>query len=331
MHASAKPPRWQTLLAFAIIYFVWGSTFLAIRIGVREVPPFLFAAMRFFTAGLLLFVWTRAKGTPFPRAREWASASLLGLVIFVLDYGSLFWAEKRVPSGIAAVMLALIPGFMALSEIIFLKTQKLTVRLVCAMLAGVTGVAVLVNPFVSLGQTPIDLLGATALVVASISWSIAAVLTRRLQLPESKVMSSSTQMLTGGFFLMITAALLGNFEGFSVSKVPVGVWIALAYLIVAGSIVAFTAYVWLIHHESPTRVGTYAYVNPVIAVLLGYFFGGEMLGPRTVAGTILVLLSVVLITTSPKNSSVASESLSQLEQNCNVTRTQVSSSESAFE
>jgi drug/metabolite transporter (DMT)-like permease len=313
MPASAKPPRWQTLLAFAIIYFVWGSTFLAIRIGVREVPPFLFAAMRFFTAGLLLFVWTRARGTPFPRACEWASASLLGFMIFVLDYGSLFWAEKRVPSGVAAVMLALIPSFMALSEIIFLHTQKLTIRLGCAMLAGLAGVGVLVNSFISLGQTPIDLLGAGALVVASVSWSIAAILNRKLPLPESKVMSSSAQMLTGGFFLTITAALLGNFKGFSPRAVPVGVWIALAYLILAGSIVAFTAYVWLIHHESPTRVGTYAYVNPVIAVLLGYFFGGEALGARTVAGTILVLSSVIVITTAPRKDRTVAQMIEEPE------------------
>jgi drug/metabolite transporter (DMT)-like permease len=127
------------------------------------------------------------------------------------------------------------------------------------------------------------------------------------------VMSSSAQMLTGGFFLTITAALLGNFKGFSFRTVPPGVWFALAYLILAGSIVAFTAYVWLIHHESPTRVGTYAYVNPVIAVLLGYFFGGELLGARTVAGTVLVLLSVLLITTAPKSKPKAEKILEEPE------------------
>jgi drug/metabolite transporter (DMT)-like permease len=319
MHATLKPPRWRTVLAFAIIYLVWGSTFLAIRVGVREVPPFLFAAMRFFTAGILLFAWTCGKGTPLPRAREWASAFLLGFVIFVLDYGLLFWAEKRVPSGIAAVMLATIPAFMALSEIVFLRTQKLTLRLGCAMLAGLGGVAVLVNPFLRLGQTPVDPLGAGALVISSISWSIAAILNRKLPLPESKVMSASTQMLTGGFLLTITAAMLGDFKGFSLRTVPIGVWLALTYLIVAGSIVAFTAYIWLIHHESPTKVGTYAYVNPVVAVLLGYFLGGEALGSRTVAGTILILVSVAVITTAPKTSAVANHVLSQVEQDCNVT------------
>jgi len=318
MHQTSKPPRWQTLLAFAIIYFVWGSTFLAIRVGVREVPPFLFAAMRFFTAGIVLFAWTCAQGTPLPRAREWASAWLLGFIIFVVDYGSLFWAEKRVPSGIAAVLLATIPVFMALSEIIFLRTQKLTLRLALAMLAGLAGVAVLVNRSVGFGQAPVDTLGALALVIASISWSIASILTRKLPLPESKVMSSSAQMLTGGFMLTLTAALLGDFKGFSLRAVTPRVWFALAYLVVAGSIIGFTAYVWLIHHESPTKVGTYAYVNPVVAVLLGYFFGGEPLGARTVAGTLLVLVSVIVITTAPKERSQTSAAVPKVQQNCDV-------------
>jgi drug/metabolite transporter (DMT)-like permease len=300
MATASRPPRWQILLAFAIIYLVWGSTFLAIRLGVHEVPPFLFAAMRFFAAGIILHAWVRAKGMPSPSSREWASASFLGLLIFVMDYGLLFWAEKRVPSGIAAVMLATIPVFMSLSEILFLRTQKLTLRLGLAMLAGLAGVAVLINPSAGFGQPAVDMLGAAALVVASISWSIAAILTRKLPLPESKVMSSSAQMLTGGFFLLLTSALLGDFKSFSARGVSAGVWFALAYLVVAGSIVAFTAYTWLIHHESPTKVGTYAYVNPVVAVLLGYFFGGEALGARTVAGTLLVLVSVIVITTTPK-------------------------------
>jgi drug/metabolite transporter (DMT)-like permease len=300
MIATSKPPRWKTLLAFAIIYFVWGSTFLAIRIGVHEVPPFLFAAMRFFTAGILLYGWMRVSGTPSPTGRQWAGASVLGFVIFVMDYGSLFWAERRVASGIAAVMLATIPVFMALSEIIFLRTQKLTLRLALAMLVGLGGVAVLVNPAVGLGQAPVDRLGAAALVVAAISWSMASILSRKLPLPESKAMSSSAQMLTGGLMLTLAAAFAGDFRGFFVRAVPLGVWAALAYLIFAGSIIGFTAYVWLIHHESPTKVGTYAYVNPVVAVLLGYFVGGEVLGARTVMGTLLVLVCVAVITITKK-------------------------------
>ena len=298
MEATLRPPAWKTVLAFAIIYFVWGSTFLAIRVGVREVPPLVLASMRFFVAGAVLFLWMRLSGTPSPSRREWLAASVLAVCIFVLDYGLLFWAEQRVPSGIAAVMLATIPVFMALSEIIFLRTQRLTFRLALALLVGIGGVSVLVSRSVNIGEAPIDRSGAIALVIAAMSWSIASALTRKLPLPASKVMSSGAQMLAGGILLALTAVILGEFRGFHIAAVSRGAWFALAYLIVAGSIVGFTAYVWLIHHESPTKVGTYAYVNPVVAVIVGYFLGGETVGPRTLLGTLLVLVSVIVITTT---------------------------------
>jgi drug/metabolite transporter (DMT)-like permease len=299
MDSASQPRAWKVLLAFAIIYFVWGSTFLAIRVGVREVPPFLLAGMRFLVAGIVLYGWMRARGTPNPTTREWGAASFLAILIFVLDYGLLFWAEGRVPSGTAAVMMATIPGFMALGEIVFLRTQRLTFRLGLALVVGMAGVAVLVGHSISMGEAPIDTVGACALIVAAMSWSVAASLSRKLPLPAAKAMSSGAQMLAGGVLLTLTAVLLGEFRGFRVQAVSRGAWLALAYLIVAGSIVGFTAYVWLIHHESPTKVGTYAYVNPVVAVLVGYFLGGEAIGPRTIAGTALVLVSVVVITTTP--------------------------------
>jgi drug/metabolite transporter (DMT)-like permease len=305
MDANTHRPTWKTLLAFAIIYFVWGSTFLAIRIGVREVPPFLLAAMRFLVAGLVLYGWTIARGERSPSRRQWASVSLLALLIFVLDYGLVFWAEQRVPSGLAAVMMATIPAFMALSEIVFLGTQRLTVRLALALLIGLGGVAVLVNRSLELGGTPIDRLGAVALVVASMSWSVSSAFLRTLPLPPSKVMSSGAQMLAGGVFLALTSAALGEFRNFHPWTVSRGAWLSLLYLIVAGSVIAFTAYVWLIHHESPTKVGTYAYVNPVVAVLLGYFLGGEALGRRTILGTLFVLISVVVVTTTRAKNAVA--------------------------
>jgi drug/metabolite transporter (DMT)-like permease len=305
MEATARPATWKTLLAFAIIYFVWGSTFLAIRVGVREVPPLVLASMRFFVAGAVLFLWLKIKGTPSPSPREWLAASILAVCIFVVDYGLLFWAEQRVPSGIAAVMLATIPVFMALSEIVFLRTQRLTPRLALALLIGIAGVAVLVSHSVSFGEAPIDRAGAIALVIAAISWSVASALTRKLPLPDSKAMSSGAQMLAGGILLAVAAALFGEFRGFNIAAVSRGAWLALAYLIVAGSIIGFTAYVWLIHHESPTKVGTYAYVNPVVAVIIGYFLGGETVGPRTVLGTLLVLVSVIVITTTRSAKPVA--------------------------
>ena len=297
--ANSRPANWKVLLAFAIIYFVWGSTFLAIRVGVREVPPFLLAGMRFLVAGAALYGWMRLRGTPSPTWREWGVATLLSVLIFVLDYGLLFWAERRVPSGVAAVMLATIPVFMTISEIVIMKTQRLTARLALALLVGVGGVAVLVSHTVSFGDAPIDRVGGCALIVAAISWSIGSALTRKLPQPAAKAMSSGAQMLAGGVLLTLAAGLFGEFRGFHMQAVSAKAWLALAYLIVAGSIIAYTAFVWLIHHEAPTKVGTYAYVNPVVAVVIGYFLGGETIGPRTIIGTALVLVSVVVITTAP--------------------------------
>ena len=315
----ASPARaWKVLLAFSIIYFVWGSTFLAIRVGVREVPPFLLAGMRFLVAGAVLCAWMRVRGTASPTAREWGGASFLAVLIFVLDYGLLFWAERRVPSGVAAVMMATIPVFMALAEIIFLRTQRLTLRLAVALVVGMCGVGVLVGRSVSLGGAAVDTAGACALIVAAISWSVAASLSRKMPLPESKAMSSGAQMLAGGVLLTLTAALLGEFRGFRVQAVSREAWLALAYLIVAGSIMGFTAYVWLIHHESPTKVGTYAYVNPVVAVLVGYFLGGEALGPRTIVGTALVLVSVVVITTMGQGKESSGERITIMGSNAEI-------------
>jgi drug/metabolite transporter (DMT)-like permease len=166
-----------------------------------------------------------------------------------------------------------------------------------ALLIGLGGVALLMSHSLNLGA-PIDTAGAVALILASISWSIASVLTRKLPLPSSKVMSSGAQMLVGGVLLALTAAALGEFRDFHPWAISRGAWLSLLYLIVAGSIMGFTAYVWLIHHESPTKVGTYAYVNPVVAVVLGYFLGGEGLGMRTILGTLSVLISVIVITTT---------------------------------
>jgi drug/metabolite transporter (DMT)-like permease len=273
--------------------------------------------VRFFTAGIVLYSWLRLKGTPAPSRREWVSASVLGVLIFLFDYGCLFWAEQRVPSGVAAVVMATTPVFIALLEIIFLRTQKLTVRLGLALAIGILGVAVLMNRSFSLGEALIDRAGALALLVASATWSIATILTRKIPLPTSKAMSAAAQMVTGGAMLFVLAAVSHEFAGFHVQAVSRNAWFALIYLIIAGSIVGFTAYVWLLHYESPTKVGTYAYVNPVVAVCLGYFFGGESIGARTLLGTLLVLVSVITITTTKQNSAerVTSSAGSQLIEN----------------
>jgi drug/metabolite transporter (DMT)-like permease len=292
-----RPRVWQTLLAFATIYLVWGSTFLAIRIGVHEVPPFLLAALRFLLAGGAMVLWMLARGVAAPTAREWRSSFLLALPIFLVNYGLVFWAETRIPSGVTAVMQATIPAFIALAEIMLLGTQRLSWRLGAGLAMGLAGVAVLTSDSLGLGGAAVDRISAGVLLVASFSWSLGSVLTRKLPLPASKAMRSGAQMLAGGVWLAVAAIALGETRGFDPRTVSPGAWLALLYLVVAGSIAAFTAYTWLIHNESPTRVGTYAYVNPVVAVVLGYFVASEPLGPRTVVGIVCVLLSVLTITT----------------------------------
>lgn len=299
---STRPARWKILLAFAIIYFVWGSTYLAIRVGVMEMPPFLMAGMRFTAAGLAMFLWLRIAGTPLPTWREWKGAALLGALMFLLDYACLFWAEQRIPSGAAAVVIAIIPACITLMEITLLRTQAWSVRLACGLAIGILGVGVLANPWASLGEAALDRRGVIALLVACFGWSVGTIITKRLFLPASKPMSAAAQMLFGGVMLLVLAELAGEISNFHAATISRQVWFALVYLIIAGSIVAYTAYVWLLHYESPTRVGTYAYVNPVVAVILGAALGGEKIGPRTLSGMALILLSVALITTAKAKS-----------------------------
>lgn len=281
----------KTWLAFGIIYLVWGSTFLAIRVGVMEVPPFLLAGLRFAVAGAVVFGWAAGRGEALPTRREWAATLPLAFVIFGVCYGFLFWAEQRVTSGVAAVLAATIPLFTAISEAVILRTHRLTVSLVAFLVIGVAGVAVLVSPGLQSGE-PVDPWGAAALITGSAAWSVATVMTRKLPLPASGTMRSGSQMLAGGLMLFVIAALLGEFGRFDAAAVSARAWLALAYLIVAGSIVAYTAYVWLLAHVSPTKVGSYAYVNPVVAVVLGWLLLREPLDLRVVLGTVLVLASV---------------------------------------
>ena len=302
--SSDRPARWKILLAFSVIYFVWGSTYLAIRVGVLQMPPFLMAGIRFTIAGLALWAWMRLRGTPSLTWPEWRAATLLGSLMFLVDYACLFWAEQRVPSGITAVIIAIIPVCITLLEIVFLRTQRLTLRLALGLAVGVLGVAVLVAPWASWGEAPLDRGGAIALLVASLGWSIGTILSRRLALPTSKAIGAAAQMLTGGVLLLVLAAVTGEFSQFHPTNISPTAWFSLGYLIVAGSIVAYTAYMWLLHYESPTKVGTYAYVNPIVAVVVGAWLGGETIGRRTILGAALILVSVVAITTMKTRASV---------------------------
>lgn len=306
------PSKLKTVAAFAVIYLVWGSTFLAIRIGVLAIAPLLLAAMRFTAAGLLMCGWALARGQRLPTRVQWGSIVLLAALIFVLDYGLLFSAERRVPSGMAAVILATIPAFTATAEIIWLRTQRLTPRLAAALLIGLLGVVVLVDPSLGVTGAPVYGPGALALVVAAMSWSGASILMRRLPLPASTVMSAGTQMLLGGVLLGVATVVLGEQRGFDPAAVGAAAWIALAYLIGAGSLLGFGAYTWLIHHQSPTKIGTYAYVNPLVAVTLGHCFGGEPLDARTALATAAVVASVLIIIAGPVRGGAAAGSPSTM-------------------
>jgi drug/metabolite transporter (DMT)-like permease len=297
MPAKSRHSTLTALLAFAAVYLFWGSAYFAIRIGVREVPPFLLATLRFLLAGAALYGFAMLRGEGSPNARQWKSAFIVGFPIFVLNFGMVFWAEQRVPSGVTGVLMAMTAVFIALVEIFVLRTQKLSLRLALALAAGIGGVGVLVSRSLHIGGSAINRAGALALLAASVGMAAATALMPRLSLPKSKLMSSGAQMLAGGVWLGAISIALGEFHGFHPSAVSLKAWVALLYLVIAASIITFTAYVWLIHHESPTKAGTFAYVNPVVAVLVGYFLGGEPLERRTIIGSLLILVSVAVITT----------------------------------
>lgn len=284
----------RKLLAYGAIYILWGGTFLAIREMVRTagVPPFFAAGSRFFLAGLILFVWGRLTSCIQITPRQFRSAILLGLVMFTGDYAALFWAETRVASGLAAVVFAMIPVWIFAGELLVLRTQRATTVGSGGLVLGFVGVIVL--SLRSTGGAHSSALAVFVMVGGTLCWSVGTLLSRHLPLPRPQQASAGLQMLTGGFFLLLLAAAAGEVRHLPPPAILFSprVLLSLAYLIVAGSMISFSAYVWLITHDSPTRVASYAYVNPVIALLLGTIFAGERLTPHEIAGAALVLFGV---------------------------------------
>lgn len=292
--SAVAPSRSLRLLAFSAIYVLWGASFLAIRVIVAAVPPILAAGIRFLSAGLLLFAWAQLRGEPFPKLREWRSAVLLGVVMFACNYGPLFWAEQRVPSGVAAVISALIPVWIAIFE--WTRSGSgMPGRLLAGTACGLGGVIVLSLGPRRAGAQPMDLAGVLALLVGTLAWAAGTIWSRHLALPKSRPTSAGMQMALGGLTLTIASFLSGDASRFSPAQVDVRVLISMIYLVFAASILAFTAYVWLLGHEPATRVASYAYVNPVIAVLLGWSIGGEKLSLEVVLGMVLVVTGVVAV------------------------------------
>jgi drug/metabolite transporter (DMT)-like permease len=291
-------PSAGVIAAFLAIYILWGSTYLAIRIAVATVPPVLAAGIRFFVAGLFLCAWTRARGVTAPTRREWRNLTILGALLFLVCYSLLFWAEKTVPSGVASVLVAAIPIWTVLLQVFVLRRERFSWQMAAAILLGFSGVAVLTR---GPGSGSPSLLGCAAIFGSGICWSIGTVTSKAMALPESKLLSSGCQMLTGGTLLLLCSAALGEMHPFP--HISFKAWVAIAYLIVAGSIVGFTAYVWLLDRMPATAVTSYAYVNPLVALLLGHWLGSETLGPRTALGAALILASVLIIGVGAKRPS----------------------------
>ena len=279
----------RVILAFAAIYVLWGSTYLAIRIAVQQVPPFFAAGIRFFIAGALLYAAMRLSGRPAPTPKEWGSLSLIGCLMFVVTYGAVFWAEQFVPSGFTSVLEATLPVITIALEVFIFRQQRFRWSLLVAIVVGFVGVLLLLlrNP------QHVAILPCVAILGGGTAWSLGAVLTRSLALPKSKGMTAGAEMWLGGAILLVLSALTGEMHPFPhVSAKAVG---ALAYLVVAGSLLGFTAFVWLLGRMPATRVASHAYINPVVAVALGYFFAGEAVTLRMLFGTALIVASVALI------------------------------------
>jgi len=286
--------RTQLVLAFAAVYVLWGSPYLAIRFGIETIPPFLMAGLRHSVAGILLYAWVRLSGTPKPAPRQWLPAAAIGALMLLGGNGLVSWAEKRVPSGLAALIVASVPIWLTLLHGLEKRARPHGVVLL-GLGGGLAGLAFLVAPGKFAGGSHVDLAGAGALLSAALFWAIGSLYARRAKLPASTLLATAMEMLTGGAALILTSGLLREWRSFSFGDVSARSWLALGYLIVAGSLVGFTAYIFLLGATTPARVGTYAYVNPIVAVLLGWAFASEVVTARTVIAALGILGAVAVI------------------------------------
>lgn len=285
---AATDSKLPLIAAFAAIYFFWGSTFLAIRVLVATVPPLLSAGVRFFVAGAILYVFARVRGDAAPTTREWRNIALISLSMFVITYGALFWAERTVPSGIASVLAATVPLATVVLEVWVFRTQPFRATLLLAALVGLAGVAVLTWQ----GSQNAQLLPCLAILAGSTGWALGSVLSHSLPLPKGRILCSGAEMLAGGTGLLLWSLAAGEWRN-PIHVTAPAVW-SMLYLITIGSLVGFTAFVYLLRRMPASRVASYAYVNPVVAVLLGYFFGGENLTGKTVLGAVLIVGAVIV-------------------------------------
>ena len=292
---SSRASSGRIALALLAVYLIWGSTYLAIRFALDTLPPFTMAGARFVLAGLCLLVFARGSGVPPPDRSQWWSAALIGGLMLVGGNGAVCWAEKTVPSGLASLLIATVPLWAVVMGALLPGGQKPSPRVIAGILFGLAGVGILVQPQKS---GSVDPAGAAALLFAAASWAAGSVLSKRVRLPSSPVLSTAMQMLCGGGFLLVIGSIAGEWSSIHLQSVTTKSALAVVYLMVFGSIIGFTAFVWLLRNTTAVIATSYAYVNPLVAVLLGWALNGETPSPRTATAGALVVGAVVLITTA---------------------------------
>jgi drug/metabolite transporter (DMT)-like permease len=294
--AHPKPSRSAIILAFSAIYLIWGSTYLGIRVAVETLPPFLMAGMRFAIAGSLLFTFLMARGAQWPTAAQWREQAIIGVLLLLGGNAVVSWAELRTPSGITALILGASPLIVVIFEWLRPGGSRPHTGLVCGVAVGIAGLALLVGP----GAIPADsrppVADLVALFLASISWWVGSFYSKHIRSRTPLMLASSMQMLTGSAAMLLTGWALGEGRAFHLGSVSTLSWVAFAYLVVAGSIVAFPVYIWLLEHSTPAKVSTYAYVNPVVAIILGWLILGEPMNLRIVLAASVIIGAVAIIT-----------------------------------
>lgn len=285
----------QVAVALGAVYLIWGSTYLAIRFAIETIPPFLMASARYLAAGGMLYAWSRLRGAPRPRLIHWRSAVLLGGLLLLLGNGGVVWAEQRVSSGLTALLVSTEPLWIVL--FVWMRDHgRPGGRVLAGLLLGFTGLVLLVRPGSATGG--IDLLGVAAVMVGSVSWAWGSLYGQRAKLPSSPLLGTAMQMVSGGGLLLLASALTGEPARFHLAAVSARSALSLAYLIVFGALIAFTAYVWLLKAAPPVLVSTYAYVNPLVAVFLGWAVAGEPITRGTLIAAAVILIGVALISSS---------------------------------
>ena len=298
--------RAQITAAFASIYLVWGSTYLAIRYAVQTIPPFLMGGLRFVVSGALLYAWARYRGAERPTHIHWRNAVIAGGFLLLGGNGAVVWAEQFVPSGLTALLVSILPFWLVIIEWVRPPHARPNAAIILGLILGFIGIVVLVGPAGLGGRGDVRPIGAVVLILGSLSWAIGSFYSRDAQLPESGLLTTGMEMLGGGALLLIVGALTGELSHFDIHGISGASAAGLIYLITFGSLLGFTSYIWLLDKVSPARLGTYAYVNPVVAVILGWAIAGERLSVRTGIAAAIVICAVALITTARSTSTAQS-------------------------